>query len=181
LAKFEELQEQKRVLKTMKGMESQIADIDKQIAALSKTSISSSSDGFSMDEDTWDSAQSKFADPGTHLSEFGFPDWDTQGKSIKFPFTIIAGNNKGVEGKISTGISKESAGIMKRYLTGLGIIPTFPITLAKLQEWVPGKKAMTLWVRQVDTRSPEQGGKGSSYCKATDILPIGTEPPAEVI
>ena len=184
MATKQELIDQIAALKSA-GLTKEAQKKEKELQAMEskgKTVPAPSSSGFSMSEDDWNKAQSKFATPGLHLSEFGMPDWDTQGKSIKFPFTVTeeGTSNDGIEAKISTGISPASAGILKRYLLNMGIAVDFPITLEKIQSWVPGKRAMTLWTKQVDKRTPEQGGKGTEYTKAVDIQPVGSDEPSSL-
>lgn len=136
---------------------------------------------FAIGESEWEAAKSKFARKGLHLAEFGVPDWATAGKSIKLPFTIISGPDAGIESAIYCGIDGKAIGVLKRYIQNLGIQPTFPITLSKLRSWIPGRKAMVLWAEQMDRRPPEEGGKGTIYTKAVDILPVGTPEPEELV
>jgi hypothetical protein len=148
-------------------------------ATAAPTSVTEDID-FQITQEEWDQARSKFANQGLHLAEFGVPDWKTPGKSIELPFTIIAGPDKGLTSSIYVGVAGRGVGILKRFLTAMGITPTFPITLAKLKQWVPGKKAMVLWAPAVDRRPVEEGGTGRIYTKPIDVRPIGTPEP-EVI
>ncbi len=181
MATIQELNEQKRVLSGMKGMEKEIARIDAQIAAMQ----SSSSAGVivlpGVTEEDYEKSGSKFATAGLHLSEFGMPFEDTPGVSLAFPFTIIAGNDKGKEAKINAGMSKKAVWKLREILDALGVPhTTVKGNLAFDPMAVVGKQGMTLWVQQRDSRSAEEGGKGTVYTKPVSVQPIGSEPPADL-
>lgn len=125
----------------------------------------------------YESAGSKFANAGAHLSKISeMPDWDTPGVSIKFPFVIIDGVNAGIEGKISCGVKKDGIWKLKEMLTALGVDvvikdgkPTFdPMSCIE-------KQFLTVWTEEVDSRTPEEGGKGTKYTKPTSALPVGAK------
>ena len=128
----------------------------------------------SMSEEEWDAAGSKFASEGTHLSEMGMPSWDTPGKSIAFPFVIIEdGEDAGKEGKLSAGVSKEAAWKLKEILKAIGVthsVVNGKVTFDGLD--CVGKKFGSVWVKQLDKRTPEEGGKGGYYVKATSAIAI---------
>lgn len=118
---------------------------------------------------------SKFAAPGEHVSECGTPDWDTPGKSIKFPFTIVEeGDDNGKEGKISCGVKKEAAFKLKEMLEALGVAHQLTgdgrVKFSALE--CAGKKFKSVWVEQEDTRPVSEGGTGSKYSKAVGALPL---------
>ena len=135
------------------------------------------------EEDYETAGGSKFAQAGLHLSEFGMPYEKTPGMSLAFPFTIVAGNDKGKENEIFAGLSKSALWKLKEILTALGV----EITKTKgggigfdFAE-VAGKQAQVLWTTQKDTRPISEGGTGGSYTKPTSVLPIGAEIPEELL
>ncbi len=82
-------------------------------------------------EEEYDTAGSKFVTfaPGAKVGdsvflncETGMPDWDTPGKSLKFPITITEeGVDQGKEDKVSTGVDTKSIWKLKeiaRNITG---------------------------------------------------------------
>ncbi len=160
------------------------AELKNLLGAKSTTATTTPTTGafvLPISEEEYIKAGSKFAAAGLHLSEFGMPDWDTPNVSIKFPFTIIEeGPDKGKEGKISAGVSREAVWKLKEILTALGV----ELKMVKGPDGISrpsfnpmdvvGKVAMTLWVKQKDTRSIEEGGKGTTYTKPVSVHPIGT-------
>ena len=182
MATIQELQEQKRVLSGMKGMEKEISRIDAQIAAMQSGSSAGAIVLPGVTEEDYEKSGSKFAVAGLHLSEFGMPTWDTPGISLAFPFTIVAGNDKGKEAKISAGVSKSAVWKLKEILGSLGVAigkdKSGNVTFDPMA--VVGKQGMTLWVQQRDSRSAEEGGKGTVYTKPVSVQPIGSEPPADL-
>lgn len=191
MATKEELENKIKVLEALDdpGVQPQIDAAKAELAALSAPAPAAAptaggaSSGFSLpvSSDEYESAGSKFAQAGMHLSEFGMPYWKTAGVSIGFPFTIVEGGDKGKEGEIFTGVDKKSIWKLKEILEALKVPvtvengrPTFdPVAVA-------GKRAMTLWTVQKDTRSVEEGGKGTEYTKAVSVYPEGTPPPADL-
>ena len=123
----------------------------------------------------YEKATSKFAAAGEHLSELGMIEWDTPGVSLKFPFTIIEeGNDKGKEGKISAGVSKKSLWKVRELETALGLEKGELVSTDKdgrlvIKEAVimscVGKKFLSVWEDQKDSRTPEEGGTGNTYSK----------------
>jgi len=136
-------------------------------------------DGFvlDVDQEDYDKAGSKFALPGLHISEMGMPEWETPGKSIKFPFTIVEdGVDKDKKGKIVCGISKEALWKLKETLTAVGEeVKTTPEGKISFNHMaIAGKRFKSLWTKQKDSRSVEEGGKGTEYTKPTAAYPLDT-------
>lgn len=131
----------------------------------------------SMSEEEYEAAGSKFAQEGVHLSEMGMPSWDTPGKSIAFPFTIIEeGEDAGKESKISAGVSKDAVWKLKEILKAVGVshsVINGKVTFDGME--CVGKKFGSVWIKQLDKRSPEEGGKGGTYTKATGAIAIKDE------
>ena len=117
----------------------------------------------------FEKATSKFAAPGLHLSVFGMPYWKTVGKSLAFPYQICEGEDDGKEGEIFCGISKDAAWKIKEILKALsvsyknqnGLVAFNPADVA-------GKKGNVLYAQVKDSRSPEEGGKGTIYTKPVE-------------
>lgn len=126
-----------------------------------------------MTQDEYEAAGSKFANEGTHVSEMGLPSWDTPGRSIAFPFTIVEGVDAGKENKISAGVGPTAVWKLKEVLAAVGVA-------VKIVNGKPnfngaecvGKKFLSVWTKEMDTRSAEEGGKGGTYTKPTSALPI---------
>jgi len=74
----------------------------------------------SVSMNDYEKSGSKFAAPGLHLAEFKMADWDTPGRSFKFPFQIIEGPDSGKEGKITAGANAEGVWKLKEILQSLG-------------------------------------------------------------
>lgn len=114
----------------------------------------------------FEKASSKFAAPGLHLVVFGMPYWKTVGKSLGFPYQICEGEDDGKEGEIFCGISKDAAWKIKEILKALsvsyknqnGLVAFNPADVA-------GKKGKVLYAQVKDSRSAEEGGKGTIYTK----------------
>ena len=150
----------------------------KQLAELEKGSDKLMADDKVMEipvsEEEFLAGGSKFAQAGDHPSEAGVPYWKTAGKSIAFPFTITEGIDKSKEGEIIGGISPQAVWKVRETLDALGV--PYQIVNGKVQFNImdcPGKPFLSVWTTQVDTRTPEEGGKGGSYTKPTKALPIG--------
>ena len=128
-------------------------------------------------EDDWNKASSKFAAPGLHLSEMGMPYVKTPGRSIGFPFTIVEdGPDNGREGEIFGGMDANSVWKTKEILNAVGV--AHQVVNGKIQ-FKPAdcmsKEFMSLWTQEKDTRTPEEGGKGTIYTKATKAVKVGAE------
>ena len=123
----------------------------------------------------FEKAGSKFARPGLHESIFGMPYWEQAGVSLSFPFTICLGANEGIESKISTGADKKSAWKIKEILTALGVAYESVNGMVAFDPAdVAGKQGATLWSQQRDTRTEEEGYKGTVYTKAISVHPSGS-------
>lgn len=192
MATIEELKNKITVLESMDdpGMQPQIDAAKAELAALEaqlQTPVTAGGAApagvftLPVSEDEYEKAGSKFAQPGMHLSEFGMPTWKQAGVSLTFPFTIVDGNDKGLEGEIYCGVNKDGIWKLKETLKALGVAVTITNgrpTFDPMQ--VVGKKGMTLWTMQKDSRSVEEGGKGTTYSKAVSVFPEGTPPPADL-
>ena len=123
--------------------------------------------GISPDE--FEKSGSKFAAPGLHLSIFGLPFWKTPGKSLAFPYTITEGTDSDKEGEIYCGVSKESAWKIKEILTALGVAykPSNGLVAFNPAD-VAGKYGKVLYAQVKDTRSADEGGKGTIYTKPAE-------------
>jgi len=136
-------------------------------------------EGFILDvtPEEYEKAGSKFATPGLHLAEMGMPEWETPGQSIRFPFIIVEeGADSGKDGKLVAGIGKSAIWKMKEILKAIDV----PVTKTKTgnvtfdSNACVGKQFKVLYVEQVDTRSPEEGGTGTRYTKAQSAYPADT-------
>ena len=134
-----------------------------------------------LSEQEYESAGSKFAKAGAHLSECGMPEWETPGQSVRFPFRIIEeGEDNGKESKLVCGVSKSGIWKFKEMEKALGlqlmksIDGKMTIQEAGLMACV-GKQFQTVWITETDSRTPEEGGKGGTYTKATSALPVGAK------
>ena len=129
-------------------------------------------DDFILDvtPEEFESAGSKFAAPGLHLVEFGMPEWENPGQSIRFPFIIVEeGADNMKDGKLVAGIGKSAIWKLKEILSAVGV-PVAKTADGKTtfdKNAVVGKQAKVLYTQEVDTRSAEEGGKGTKYTKAT--------------
>jgi len=119
----------------------------------------------------FEKSASKFAAPGLHLSVFGMPYWKTQGKSLAFPYTIIEGDDTDKSGEIYCGVSKEASWKIKEILTALGVAykaVNGGNNVAFNPADAAGKQAKVLYAQVRDSRTPEEGGKGTIYTKAAE-------------
>ena len=125
----------------------------------------------------FDSAGSKFAKAGLRLAELGMPEWETPGQSIRFPFFIIEeGPDNMKDGKLVTGTSKAAMWKLKEILEAAGVPATKTtdgeVTFDKAA--VTGKQIKVLYTNEVDSRTPEEGGTGTKYTKASAAYPPNT-------
>lgn len=130
-----------------------------------------------MSEEELEKSTSKFVSPGLHVVEFGLPDWEQEGKTIKFPFIVAEeGEDSGKEGKMVTGIDKKSAWKMKEILKSAEVAysETKDGRVRFKDTDVAGKQCKILFIEQVDTRKPEEGGKGTKYTKGDTCYPMST-------
>lgn len=123
-------------------------------------------------EEEFEKAGSKFASVGEHLSEVTNVDWENPGTSIKFEFRIVAeGPDSGKEAKIVAGVSKSAMWKLKEILEALGV--QYQVKNGKVtfdSAVCLGKQFKSVWTEQVDSRTPEEGGKGTKYTKATGAI-----------
>lgn len=124
----------------------------------------------------FEKAGSKFASEGLHLAEMGMPEWEQEGKSIRFPFIITEGIDNGKEGKLVGGVSKAAQWKIREILDAVGVKYASAkgggVTFDEND--CVGKSFKVLYVTEVDKRSPEEGGKGTTYTKATKAYPADT-------
>jgi hypothetical protein len=129
--------------------------------------------------DEYEKSSSKFAAVGKHLSEAGAIYWKTQGQTIGIPFTIIEdGPDHGKTGEFFCSVLPKGVWKTKQILEAMGVnVGTKNVNGVKRPVFdaneIPGKQFYSVWTEQVDTRSPEEGGKGSKYNKATDAVGLG--------
>jgi len=129
----------------------------------------------SVSMNDYEKSGSKFAAPGLHLAEFKMAAWSIPVRSFKFPFQIIEGPDSGKEGKITAGANAEGVWKLKEILQSLGVaVSNKNGKVAWNTEDVIGKQAKVLWVTQRDTRTPEEGGKGTTYTKPVSVHPVET-------
>ena len=134
-------------------------------------------DGVTAEE--YEKSSSKFAAVGKHLSEAGAIYWKTPQQTIGIPFTIIEdGPDHGKTGEFFCSVLPKGVWKTKQILEALGVtVSTKNVNGVKRPMFdaneIPGKQFFSVWTEQVDTRSPEEGGKGSKYNKATDAVGLG--------
>jgi len=164
----------------LKSWETELAKLDKKASPATEGTFVIPG----ATEDEYEATSgSKFAKPGLHLSEFGMPYEKTPGMSLAFPFTIVAGDDKGKENEIFAGLGKNALWKLKEILIALGveIKKTKGGGIGFDFAEVAGKQAQVLWRTQQDTRSLSEGGTGGSYTKPVSVLPIGAEIPEELL
>lgn len=128
-----------------------------------------------IDEEAWEKSGSKFAKAGAHVSVMGMPSWKDPGKSYQFPFAITDEQDpdNGLEGTLFTGMVKFS---LDPIFKACGVTYSFENKKLKFDKMAfVGKKFLTVWTEQVDTRPIEKGGKGTKYTKPTMALPLGAK------
>lgn len=180
----QELRAEIAALEKVEGTEGLVAEKRKQLAVMEKggkvvdqkKGVGRSADDLPFSEDDWEKATSKFATVGEHVSEFGVPYWKTAGKSIAFPFVITEeGIDAGKEGEIVAGVEPHSVWKLKEILRAIGWDMDKKPRYSEIVEFAPGKSVKTIWTVQVDSRSPEEGGKGGRYTKPTGAVSLETE------
>lgn len=189
---IEDIQEKIRVLESI-GEQDRAAELRKELPAAEpeqkpevhkkeeQTMAADSGNEFIIGgatEEDYNKATSKFAAAGKHLSEAGMPYWKTPNQSIAFPFIIIEdGADNGKPGEIIAGVGEKAVWKLRQTLDALGVAVTFKaVNGVKRPAFdaneVPGKQFFSLWEEFTDSRSPEQGGKGSKYTKATTAVSL---------
>jgi len=110
------------------------------------------------------------------------PYWKTTGISMGFPFTIVEGEDKGKEGEVFAGVSKDAIWKVKEILEALKVKAgaNKAGNVAFNPDDVVGKRAMTLWTLQQDRRSMAEGGKGGTYTKPVRVFLEGTPLPVDL-
>jgi hypothetical protein len=133
-------------------------------------------DGVTAEE--YEKSSSKFAAVGKHLSEAGAIYWKTPHQTIGIPFTIIEdGPDHGKPGEFFVSVLPKGVWKLKQILEALGVnVVTKNVQGVKRPVFdaneIPGKQFFSVWTEQVDSRSPEEGGKGTKYSKATDAVSL---------
>jgi len=136
-------------------------------------------DDFILDvtPEEYETAGSKFARAGLRLAELGMPEWENPGQSIRFPFIIVEeGPDNMKDGKLVAGISKGAMWKLKEILEAART-KTAKTTDGKVafdKNAVVGKQIKVLYTTEVDSRTPEEGGKGTKYTKASAAYPPET-------
>lgn len=123
----------------------------------------------------YEKAGSKFAKVGAHLSEYGMPEWETPGQSIRFPFTIIEeGEDNGKESKYVAGVGKTALWKLKELLKSAGVATKEvdgKVAFDPME--CVGRQFQSIWTMEKDSRPASEGGKGGTYTKPTSALPVG--------
>ncbi len=134
-------------------------------------------------EEEFEKTTSKFAQAGLHISEFGMPEWKTPNVSIAFPFTITEGADKSKQNEIIAGVAPNAVWKLREILTALEVPykKTANGQVAFSPMDVVGKTGKTQWIEQKDTRSVEEGGKGSTYTKPVAVLPMSASAPEDLV
>jgi len=189
-----EIQEKIKILKSI-GEAERVKELEEELAALaSEPQLKSEevqtmpgettepmADEFVLDgvsQEEYEKATSKFAAVGKHLSEAGAIYWKTPNQSIAIPFTIVEeGPDNGKEGEIICGVSAKAIWKLKQTLEALGVeIGIKNVNGVKRPMFdanqIPGKQFLSLWEEQIDSRSPEEGGKGAKYSKPTTAISL---------
>ncbi len=145
-------------------------------------------------EEEYETAGSKFVTfpPGAKVGdsvfldcEVGMPDWDTPGKSLKFPITITEeGADKGKEDKISTGVDSKSVWKLKeiaRNVTGNDLAMKKGADGKVHPALNPANYAGKPAVAHYQLITGKKGGVGEEvqYPKLMEILPTGSKPKIE--
>lgn len=182
--KIAELQKKIKTAKDL-GEEELVAKYENELAKLTGGAPASSGGDFvipGITEEEYESAGSKFANAGCHMSEFGMPYWKTPGMSIAFPFTIVDGPDKNKNGEIAAGVGKNAVWKLREILTALNVTigkdKTGNIKFDPSE--VAGKRGQTIWTLQKDTRPAEEGGKGGTYTKPTSVIAEDAAPPVDI-
>ena len=145
-------------------------------------------------EEQYEKAGSKFVTfpPGSKVGddlfltcEVGMPDWDTPGKSIKFPITITEeGIDYGKEDKISTGVDTKAIWKLKEiHKNVVGGDLEMKVGADKVKHPVlkPSAYAGKEAIAHYQLIAGKKGGVGEEvvYPKLLELLPPGSKPAAE--
>jgi len=150
----------------------------------------------SVTEEEYEAGGSKFITflPGAKVGdvqyrdiEVGMPDWDTPGKSLKFPVTVTEeGVDKGKEEKISTGVDSKSVWKLKEIHTAIiggDLQMKIGADGKKHPVFIPteyvGKPAVGVWTMQKGYKGGDPSAGEVLYPKLTNILPVGSKPSTE--
>lgn len=147
-------------------------------------------------EEEYEAGGSKFITfmPGAKVGDVQYreiecdmPDWDTAGKSIKFPVTVTEeGPDKGKDGKISTGVDSKSVWKLKELhaaIVGGDLEMKAGADGKKHPVFKPteyaGKAAVGVWTMMKGTKGGVEGAEEVLYPKLTNILLAGSKPTTE--
>jgi len=119
--------------------------------------------------------------------ELGMPDWDTPGKSIKFPVVITEeGVDKAKEDKVATGVDSKSVWKLKEIHAAVigGDLEMkagadgkkHPVM--KPTEYA-GKAAVGVWEMQAGYKGGDPNAGATYYPKLVQLLPAGSTPKTE--
>lgn len=154
--------------------EDELADkYQKELNKLSSGSIASTpAQGdivLQMTPEEFEKASSKFAAPGLHNCVFGMPAWKQVGKSLEFPYVLIEDEDADKTGSIYCGVSKDAAWKIKEILKALNVQYKSANGLVSFNPAeVAGKQASILYTQVQDTRTVDEGGKGTIYTKPAE-------------
>lgn len=118
--------------------------------------------------------------------EMSIPRWETAGHSYQFPTTVVEeGIDYGKTEKIVSGATGgEKGGIWKTKQIYFAVTGhDMPMVKGAdgvehptvIPDEIAGQRALGHWDLAKDSRTPEEGGKGTVYSKLTNILPLGSE------
>jgi len=119
--------------------------------------------------------------------ELSMPDWDTPGKSLKFPLTIVEeGPDKNKEDKISTGVDTKSIWKLKEIsqaVLGHDLEMKAGADKKKHPNLKPseyvGKAAVGVWEMMVGKKGGKEDAGLTYYPKLTQLLSAGSKPSEE--
>ncbi len=147
-------------------------------------------------EEEYETAGSKFVTfpPGAKVGdslfldcEVGMPDWDTPGKSLKFPITITEEcADKGKEDKISTGVDSKSVWKLKE-ITQRVTGEDLPMKKGSDGKTHPalnpmafvGKSAVAHYQLIEGKKGGDPAGERTVYPKLIELLAAGSKPNTE--
>jgi len=121
--------------------------------------------------------------------ELGMPDWDTPGKSLKFPLSIIEeGPDKGKEDKISAGVDTKGIWKLKEIVKSV-LGSDLAMKKGADNKMHPslnptafvGKQAVGQWVMQSGHAGGDPSKPITYYPKLVTLLPPGEKPTVESI
>ena len=147
-------------------------------------------------EEEYEAGGSKFIafPPGAKVGDIQYraiecsmPDWDTPGRSLKFPVVVTEdGPDKGKEEKISTGVDSKSVWKLKEIQQAVLGTPLemkagadgkkHPVF--KPTDYV-GKVAVGIWEMQKGYKGGDSNAEAVYYPKLVQLMPEGSKPSSE--